>query len=240
MYPPKLGGDRSRTPVKPARELRRSKSKAKSSVKKDMTQIQQLIDNLDTAIEDKIAKLEEIREGLVAQHSSRSQKKSLRSSKSPSKVATKGDSHHGNPKLLKQVKDQVFREVENKLFETRIDNSKLTAFLTRNKTKHASFFSYDYVSDKNLSNLKFCIYLLVEEATALISNLGYPEFKNSPTLEEKIAKRNKIIDYLLKEKIATSAIFAKVLSAFENTNIEIADISRAMAGRSLINRHGRF
>lgn len=238
MYPPRLGGERSKTPTKPTRDVRRSKSKAKNSVKKDMGQIQKLIENLDTAIEDKIAKLEEIRDGLVVEQTSRSQKKSLRSSKSPSKAIPRPDMNHGNPKLLKKVKEQVFREVENKLFETRIDNSKLSSFLTRNKTKHASFFSYDYIADKNLSNLKFCIYLLVEEVTSLIANLGYPEFKNSPNLEEKINKRNKIIDYLLKEKIATSAIFAKVMSAFENTNIEITDISRAMASTMILTRLG--
>lgn len=135
-----------------------------------------------------------------------------------------------NPKTIRAVKSKIFREIETKLFETRINNTQLNAFLVKNKKKHAEWFTYDYPSDTNLSNLRFCIFLLVEELNSAVENMGDPNFKFAVDLDAKIEKRNNIIRYLLKEKVSVGNILVKALGCFENADVFVGDMSRILAG----------
>jgi len=133
-----------------------------------------------------------------------------------------------NPKIIKQTREKVFREIESKLFETKIDNTQLTSFLNKHKFQHAEAFAYDYISDKNLTNLRYCIFLLTEEVLTILDNLAHLDIKPDGTVEDKVAKRNKIIEYLLKEKIATSALMSKVIGVMTDCNADSGEVKRVL------------
>ena len=89
----------------------------------------------------------------------------------------------------------------NNLFETKIEPGKLLSFLELNCKKKKDMFNYDYARDTNLMNLRFCIYLLQEELEIIINNLDESQGLNYiNSIDAKLAKRNEIINFLLREK----------------------------------------
>ena len=195
-------------------------------------------------IEDKIHRLDEIRKDIMRTSNSRnksSKKKSERETSSK-KVGLKVKVHDASS-TPSNLKRKVFRNIEARLFESRVDNFELNNYLTKNKKKHADIFNYDYMSDKNLTNLKYSIYLLIEEMNHTVDTLHSSKQSNINEksvndLEEKIQKRNKIIDYLLKEKISTANVFTKVIGCFENTALLVSEVHRVVLGMPLSSRNG--
>lgn len=86
-------------------------------------------------------------------------------------------------------------------------------------------FSYNFARDTNLLNLRFCIYLLSEELETIINNLDESHGNNYiNSIDAKLAKRNEIINYLLKEKGVTQKLFSRLLSIFQNISAECGDL----------------
>ena len=129
------------------------------------------------------------------------------------------------------MRAEIFRSIAAELFKPPIPSFQLSGFLIKNKTKHAEYFNYDFVNDRDPTVLKYCIMLLLDEMVTMINNMDYPEYKELELHEDKINKRDNIIHFLMKEKIATNSLFVKILGVFTNSGIELDDIETLLKGK---------
>lgn len=144
-------------------------------------------------------------------------------------------------KLRDHNKCKIFREVTTNLFETKIEPAKLLYFLENHCKEKKDMFAYNYARDTNLLNLRFCIYLLSEELETIINNLDESHGNNYiNSIDAKLAKRNEIINYLLREKGVTQKLFSRLLSIFQNIVAECGDLLSMTEAVSDFKEKGRF
>ena len=108
------------------------------------------------------------------------------------------------------------------MFETRVENTKLSKYLKLKQKEKSEFVRYDWASDTNIMNLRFFSYLLVEEIETFIETIDEDRgLKYLHNIDEKLKKRDNIIAHLLREKVTASEMLSKSLSILVNTEKDL-------------------
>ena len=127
--------------------------------------------------------------------------------------------------MREHTKLKIFTEIERKLFDTRIDNVKLSQFLKVKQRDKKEYVKYEWARDTNVMNLRFFNYLLIEEIETIIDNMDETRGMNYlNSVDAKMQKRNNIINHLLREKAVTAKLMTKVLAIMENTSMDATDL----------------
>ena len=124
---------------------------------------------------------------------------------------------------------KIFHDLDRKMCNTKVNNVKLMKYITDKVDTKSEYLRYNFVDDHNVYNLKFMIFLLIEEVETIIKNIdGKSGMSHLLELDKKLERRSGIINYLLKEKMILSKFITKILSVIEFTETSLHEFTRRL------------